>query len=181
MANVKLSALTELTAKAGADILGIIDDPAGSPLSRKITVTNLCHWGFGEIYLSGGATGTGALTPSTWTLLTLFAANGEAVNTTPDHTADDIDATNAGIYQILFSATFTTDGTAQVDFAPFVNASQTQIIGSVDCVTTTVYNVAGSGFYDISTAGWDVDLRVRADAAVDVTVTDMNLSILRVS
>lgn len=37
----KLTALTELTTIADTDIIYIVDDPGGSPLSRKITVLNL--------------------------------------------------------------------------------------------------------------------------------------------
>ena len=41
IADTKTTALTELTAVVDADILYIVDDPGGSPLSKKITVLNL--------------------------------------------------------------------------------------------------------------------------------------------
>jgi len=41
MADTKISALTELTAPADADLLAIVDDPAGTPISKKITRGNL--------------------------------------------------------------------------------------------------------------------------------------------
>lgn len=41
MADSKLTALTELTSPSGDDILYIVDDPAGTPVSRKVTKTNL--------------------------------------------------------------------------------------------------------------------------------------------
>ena len=41
MADTKVTALTELTTPAGVDLLYIVDDPAGTPLSRKVTVANL--------------------------------------------------------------------------------------------------------------------------------------------
>jgi len=37
----KVSELTELTSPAGNDLLLIVDDPSGTPISKKITVTNL--------------------------------------------------------------------------------------------------------------------------------------------
>ena len=40
-ADTKTTGLTELTAIADADILYVVDDPGGSPLSKKITVVNL--------------------------------------------------------------------------------------------------------------------------------------------
>ena len=42
MADVKISELTELaTAPAGTDIVAIVDDPGGSPVTKRVTVTNL--------------------------------------------------------------------------------------------------------------------------------------------
>lgn len=40
-ADTKLTGLDELTAIAGTDILYIVDDPSGSPLSKKITAINI--------------------------------------------------------------------------------------------------------------------------------------------
>ena len=41
MANKKITELTELTTPAGADILAIVDDIAGTATTKKVTVTNL--------------------------------------------------------------------------------------------------------------------------------------------
>lgn len=41
MADSKITALTENTTPATSDIIEIVDDPGGSPLSQKITLTNL--------------------------------------------------------------------------------------------------------------------------------------------
>jgi len=41
MADKKVTQLTSLTAPANTDLLLIIDDPAGSPISKKITVQDL--------------------------------------------------------------------------------------------------------------------------------------------
>lgn len=40
MADTKISALTELTAPVDADLLAIVDDPAGTPITKKITRRN---------------------------------------------------------------------------------------------------------------------------------------------
>lgn len=37
----KVSELTALTAPAGEDLLLIVDDPSGTPISKKVTVANL--------------------------------------------------------------------------------------------------------------------------------------------
>ena len=41
MANKKITQLTDLPSPAGADILAIVDDVAGTPTTKKVTVTNL--------------------------------------------------------------------------------------------------------------------------------------------
>ena len=41
MADTKISALTELTSVDSADLIAIVDDPAGTPVSKKITKANL--------------------------------------------------------------------------------------------------------------------------------------------
>jgi hypothetical protein len=41
MADKKVSELTELTAVAGRDELYIVDDPAGTPVSKKVQVNSL--------------------------------------------------------------------------------------------------------------------------------------------
>ena len=41
MANKKITELTDLPSPAGADILAIVDDVAGTPTTKKVTVTNL--------------------------------------------------------------------------------------------------------------------------------------------
>lgn len=41
MADTKISALTELTTPINEDLLPIVDDPAGTPVTKKVTVANL--------------------------------------------------------------------------------------------------------------------------------------------
>jgi len=41
MADAKITALTENTSPIGTDLVVIVDDPSGSALTQKITLTNL--------------------------------------------------------------------------------------------------------------------------------------------
>lgn len=46
MADTEISNLTAITASAGEDLLAIIDDPSGTPASRKITLENFFDFSF---------------------------------------------------------------------------------------------------------------------------------------
>lgn len=41
MADAKITALTELTTPASADVVPIVDDPSGTPITKKVTHANL--------------------------------------------------------------------------------------------------------------------------------------------
>ena len=56
MANKKITALTDLPSPAGADILAIVDDVAGTPTTKKVTATNLMS--LAPVQSVAGRTGT---------------------------------------------------------------------------------------------------------------------------
>jgi len=65
MADKKITALTELTAAIGTDMAVIVDDPGGSPATKKITVANLIGGAIaakGDIYVGTAASAATALT-----------------------------------------------------------------------------------------------------------------------
>lgn len=115
MAEIKTTALTALGAAADlADIQAIVDDVAGTPTSKKITVANLLAAGhaWGEIYLDTGSTAqTGVdTTPVLMTAWnTAAGSNGPSLNTTPAKASNQITADDAGTYLVLFSVDFTGD------------------------------------------------------------------------
>ena len=56
MANKKITELTDLPSPAGADILAIVDDIAGTPTTKKVTATNLMS--LAPVQSVAGRTGT---------------------------------------------------------------------------------------------------------------------------
>jgi hypothetical protein len=56
MADAKITALTACTDPQGADVTVIVDDPAGTPITKKVTLANLI-----AMFLAAGGTMTVAL------------------------------------------------------------------------------------------------------------------------
>ena len=79
MADSKITALTELTTVAGGDLVAIVDDPSGTPTSKKATIANIL-----AVYDSQTATMTNkTLTSPTLTTPALGTpASGVATNLT---------------------------------------------------------------------------------------------------
>ena len=106
MADTKMTALTQLTTAADDDILHIIDDPGGSPISKHIEVTDLLRTAHGHLSVTGGA-GTQTPTAATWTKVTQFDTAVSGLNVTADHSNDRILLDNVGQYLATWMCTFT--------------------------------------------------------------------------
>lgn len=92
MADTKVTAMTELNATPdSSDLLYIVDDPAGTPISKKITVANML----------GSTAGLGA---NTFTGQQTFKETKDTAHTITDGAAFEIDPANGSIQIVTLGA-----------------------------------------------------------------------------
>lgn len=82
MADTKISALTELTTPEGEDLLVIVDDPSGTPVTKKILVESLV-----------GKTTQSTNSTNTSTSGTTYVDTGLSASITPSSTSSKIRVT----------------------------------------------------------------------------------------
>ena len=182
MADTKGTALTELTTVAVDDLLYIIDDPGGTPISKKATVDNvyLASQAYGNILVTGGSAAQ-SLTAATPAKLALFTADGPSLNTTPAHASDQITVDVAGVYRIAAQFSMTSDGT-NVTFQFYIAVGGvSQNIGCHRLVSTgsDVGSASLTGHLSLSAADV-VTINVEADKNNDLTLVEAQLVIAKI-
>ena len=156
MANKKITELTELTTPAGADILAIVDDVAGTATTKKVSVTNLMgqasasnlsSYDFADNSIEGFSASTNDQTGTNYTVAA--SDNGKVVvlNNASAITVDIDTGLPAG-----FNCSFVQKGVGQVSFAGTATVnnrqSHTKINGqygvaSIVAYATDTYILAG--------------------------------------
>jgi hypothetical protein len=156
MANVKITGLPALTTPATADLLEIVDDVAGTPTSKKITIADLLK---SPGPIGGTAPGTGAFTTLTAssfingayatvashaTTSAIWAAAGNVINFTGTETITDFPAAaQAGSQRFLICAgatIFTHAGNITVQGGVTYTASAGDIV-FVTAISTTTFKI----------------------------------------
>lgn len=114
MADKKITALTDMgNAIASADLLHVIDDPAGTPVNKKISVANLFNNIPTYIALDGTAQSiTGSVAPNTTTSISLVDLSGVSTSTTATGTLGD--GTNGQIKIIVMTTAPSTGSSYRV-------------------------------------------------------------------
>jgi hypothetical protein len=80
MANQKITALTALTSPATEDLLAIVDDPSGSPVTKYITLANLLTLFVSNVVVQVLSSASGTYTPTAGMKKCLMIAVGPGGN-----------------------------------------------------------------------------------------------------
>jgi len=180
MAIVNVTAMTELTAPADADVFYVVDNPGGSPLPRKITWANVVQKAYGEISVNN-ASSSQTLSATTWTKLTGFTAVGQSKNTTNSHSNDKVTVTNAGVYLVTLTANFTTGVATDVGIAIHWSGSATAAkTNRTTASATDVASAAVSGLVNASSGSTDFEVYAHLETGTTITIKDAVLSVVRV-
>jgi hypothetical protein len=136
---------------------------------------------YGEIYVHDGSTGQTIATGASYVKLTAFTTDGLSSNVTNAAASDVITFTKIGIYRVNVTVGASSDTVATADYSLFLNGGEQE-----QCEITRKYantlDVGASSFsclIDVTTASWDIDLRVRHDNGgnVDITISDANMNV----
>jgi len=89
MADAKITELTALTTPATEDLLAIVDDPAGTPITKKITLANLLTLFLSNVVVQILSSASGTYTPTAGMKKCLMIAVGPGGNGAGVTAADD--------------------------------------------------------------------------------------------
>jgi hypothetical protein len=106
MANQKITALTALTTPATEDLLAIVDDPAGTPITKKISLANLLTLFVSNVTVQILTSASATYTPTTGMKKALVIAVGPGGNGAAITLADEASGGGGGGGTVikLFSA-----------------------------------------------------------------------------
>ena len=148
MANKKITELTELTTPAGADILAIVDDIAGTATTKKVSVTNLMgqasasnlsSYDFNGNAISNFDASINDQTGTTYTLVS--GDNGKVVVL---NNASAVTVTVPSGLGVGFNCSFVQKGAGQVSFAGTATVnnrqSHTKINGQYGVASIVAYD-----------------------------------------
>ena len=131
MADKKITALTDLsTGIAGADLLHVIDDPSGTPINKKVSVTNFVNnlpsfIGFSNSVTAQTVSTTAAV--SVTTALTLLTTTDTTASTLADGTI--VGQIKIIVYDVDSGSTVCTPATASgFSTVTFTDAGDTIVL-----------------------------------------------------
>lgn len=150
MTDVKITDMTELTTPAEVDVLEIVDDPAGTPLSRKVTVKSLLDTRLNYSLIASdfslvAGTGAQAAFPTTGDVFTLQASTTYQVEGTYYISKSGTTCTTSLLFP-LTTATSTFFGLNVFAFNAAANTTTPTVAGTwINQITATVVNATAVG------------------------------------
>lgn len=154
MADKKITELTEHTTPALVDLLAIVDDPSGSPVTKKITLQNLLYYLFDGWIPSG----------ETWTYAsaTTFTVAGVDVTAKyPKGTKIKLTQTTAKYFYVVGTA-FSTNTTVTVTGGSDYSLANATITSPFYSYATTPQGFPGWFAYTPTFTGFSADPTVTA-------------------
>ncbi|MCJ7557510.1 MAG: hypothetical protein MUP90_11455, partial [Gammaproteobacteria bacterium] len=138
MPDSPISGLAALAVAEGGDLLAIVDDPLGFPVTKKITVDALADstLAIGQIYTNDAAGSQTLTLASTWYKVTQWDNNGFGANTTPDQANDKIVMDVTGLFIVSYQVSFSGSANSRYRFQVRWNGAQqlqtqaTRVIGT---------------------------------------------------
>lgn len=143
----------------------------------------LSLFAYGEIYVHDNSVGEAVAVGVGYTKMTQWTTNGQERNMTNDAANDKITITETGIYKVTcsISAEINRNNTNFLAAAFLNGVEQDQIHWRRSFGTANAEGSMGmSGFIDVTTVPWDLDVRFRHDNALitNITVTYGNLNVI---
>ena len=183
---IKVTEFEDEAAPTLDDLLMVVEDPDGNPISRRATVGSVLKAGaaFGEIYIAlGSAAQTGvALTPvkmTAWNSADGF--NGPALNTTPDKANNEIVVANAATYNVALNISMSASPNQTFHFEIRLDGVSTNKFCGRKLASGGDLGDMGINTLLAITAGQAVSVFVNSEAAggTTFTVMDAQLTVTR--
>ena len=176
----KITDYTENSLPLAADMFVMVDDPAGTALTQKVSLLNLLQVEFGSISVAGGSASQSP--GAAYALCTQFTADGlSSAGMTPAHGSNKITVTSTGIYLVGYSLSYIGANSATSGAAIFWNGvEQSQIAHQRTMGAAASIGVAMQfGFVDVSTGATDIDLRIKTSSGI-FNIKESSLIAIRV-
>lgn len=134
MANQKITELTALTAPTTDDLLAAVDDPSGTPVTKKLTILNLLTLAISNVTVQTLTSTAGTYTPTTAMRKVLFVLVGGGGGGASVTAADDAGGGGGGGGTVIKLST-----------AASVGASQAYVAGPLSNASSSGYSTTISG------------------------------------
>tara|TARA_R110002020_G_scaffold128335_6_gene287622 strand:+ start:88 stop:654 length:567 start_codon:yes stop_codon:yes gene_type:complete len=188
MTSQKVTDLAATTAPADTDLLLVTENPGGSPVSKKSTLSDALRIAHASVSATA-VSASQSLSATTWTKVTQFTAEATyaAGTIVASHSGDSLKLVNAGRYLVTWMVSFTGANAAEYRMAAYVGANATVADTRQDpsaILTTASTNEHCATYQSIVTTGSAnqyVTAAVYSDGANAFAVKESTLTAIRIA